>query len=100
MVWNPQQKMKVAIAWVNLLYSTLSYSPSVLPMAPNGLAAIFSLSPNVCPLSVDTLATGRNDVLFLSHQGTIMFPPSADISAFTESELSVLLTLVISRPFY
>jgi hypothetical protein len=35
--------------------------------------AIISIGPNVCPASVDILATGISDVWFVSHHVTMTF---------------------------
>src|SRR5215217_1986119 len=76
--------------------SVVSPSPppsSVLVRVP--LAPSLSIGPNVCPPSSLILATGVLLVWLVSHQVTITFAPSAAISAFIESTVSVLLRLVL-----
>jgi hypothetical protein len=74
------------------------YSPSsssaTSPIVP--FVANTNVGPKVAPLSVDTLATGSFAVWFLSHHVTITFPPSAAISASTDSASVVLLRLILS----
>ena len=59
------------------------------------LVSSFNIGPNVCPSSILTLTEGSFAVWFLSHHVIITFPPSADISASTESVV-VLLRLIFS----